>query len=70
MYQLPGRDHSQTHNESYRAERFAIYADKTVLVETTNFSNALVVLVELFFVLDPEYPAMPHTFEFLERSVK
>lgn len=52
------------------ADRFYITLDQVGVVETKNAGNALLMLIELCFILDIQYPTtLPRTFEFIERQV-
>ncbi|KAK3930658.1 Methionine--tRNA ligase [Frankliniella fusca] len=55
---------------AFQAEMFYICIDKICLAETSNAANAILMLVELCFILDLHYPeGLSRTFEFIERII-
>lgn len=49
------------------ADRYYISIDGVGLLDTDDFAQALVALIELCFIFDVQYPKMSLTFEFIER---
>ncbi|KAJ1525384.1 hypothetical protein ONE63_010199 [Megalurothrips usitatus] len=56
-------------NNPFVADNYLVCADEVILVKAWSVPEAITALVQLAFVLDINYPAMPLTFEFIERFI-
>ncbi|KAK3928348.1 Methionine--tRNA ligase [Frankliniella fusca] len=54
-------------NNKYLAQRFYACIDKVVIFEAESSEEAFLALIMALFMFDCDYPALPHTMEYMER---